>query len=580
VAVYCFENFELDVGACELRRSGEVLRLERRPMDLLILLVERRNELVTREEIVQRLWGERPFVEIETGINTAVRKVRHALGDLRQSPKYVQTVPARGYRFLPDVQLRQEQIPAEPLLRIAVLPFENIGADPEREYFADGLTDETIISLGQIDPLRLAVVGRTFVIPYKRTAKPADQIAQELNVGYIVEGTIRSEGPRLRVACKLIRVRDQAQVWSISVDTEGEQVLDFQRELCTGLAEKIALQLSPGTLDRLSRRHTRDPEAYDLYLRGRYYWNQLSPPTTRRALEYYKRATERDPRYALAWSGLADAHASAPINGDAEPRSAGELARAAARRAEAADSRLAEVQTSLGFVKLFIDWEWPTAEAHFRRAVALDPAYPLAHRMLAVALTHLGQQDAARSAIRRARELDIYAMHYSLSAMIEIHAREPLAAVAFGRHAVAIAPDFWIGHYHLALAYEQNGELERALEALITAARISGGNSKALGMRGYVLAKLDRESEAREVLASLEAIARERFIPPYGTALTLLGLGDLDRSLEQLELGYERRDTGLMFLPVDPKWDPLRGHERFERLLRRCNFRQREQRST
>jgi tetratricopeptide (TPR) repeat protein len=407
---------------------------------------------------------------------------------------------------------------------------------------------------------------------YKRTLKSIGQIADELAVQYVVEGAVRAEASRLRITCKLVRARDQAQIWSTSVDSEGERLLDFQRELCTGLAERIALQLSPGALDRLSRRHTRDPEAYDLYLRGRYYWNQLTPPTTRRAIEYYTRATERDPRYALAWSGLTDAHCSAPINGDAPPRPAGERAQAAAQRAQAADAQLAEVQTSLGNLDLFINWNWPAAEAHFRRAIALDPSYPLAHRMVAVALTHLGQHAAAREAIRRARELDVYAMHYSLSSMIEMHAGDPASAVAFGRQATVVAPDFWIGHYHLSLAYEQAGELERALEESTAAARLGNGNSKAIGMRGYLLARLGREAEAREVLESLDAIARERFVPPYGAALTLLGLDALEQALERLERGYEMRDVGLMFLPVDPKWQPLRGSARFERLLTRCDF--------
>ena len=543
-------------------------------MDLLILLVERRHELVSRDDIVRRLWGERAFVDVEMGVNTAVRKVRQALQDSTDTPAFIQTLPARGYRFLPEVELvqpvRAQQAGAR--VRLAVLPFDNIGTDPAREYFADGLTEEAIVALGQIDPEHLTVIGRTSVMAYKRTTKALDQIGRELDVGYLVEGAVRAEGPRLRITCKLIRVRDQSQVWSLSFDSEGAGLLEFQRELCNAIAEKVALQITPGRLDRLSHRQTRDAEAYDLYLRGRYYWNQLTPPTTRRALEYYTRATERDPRYALAWSGLTDAHASAPINGDAPPSQAAERAHAAARRAADANEQLAEVQASLGNVQLFIDWDWPAAEAHYRRAIALDPSYAFGHRMLGVVLTHRGRHEEARAAMRRARELDIYAMHYSLAAMIEIHGRNPAAAVAFGRQATVIAPDFWIGHYHLAHAYEQAGELELALDAITTAGRLGGGNSKAIGTRGYLLAKLGRDQEAGEVLAGLESIARERFVPPYGMALAWLGLGEHDRALECLERGYQLRDVGLMFLPVDPKWDPLRGQPRFRELLGRCGF--------
>ena len=574
MTTFRFRDFELDVAACELRRAGAAVRLERRPMDLLILLVERRHELVSRDDIVRRLWGERAFVAVEMGVNTAVRKVRQALGDSPEAPTFIQTLPARGYRFLPEVELVQpvRAVDATRRVRLAVLPFDNLGTDPAREYFADGLTEEAIVALGQIDPEGLTVIGRTSVMEYKRTTKSLEDIGRELGVEYLVEGAVRAEGPRLRITSKLIRVRDQSQVWSLAFDSESGGLLEFQRELCTAIAEKVALQIAPGRLDSLSRRQTRDAEAYDLYLRGRYYWNQLTPPTTRRALEYYTRAAERDPRYALAWSGLADAHASAPINGDAPPLEAAERAHAAARRAEAADAQLAEVQTSLGNVQLFIDWNWPAAEAHYRRAIVLDPAYAFGHRMLGVVLTHRGRHEAARAALRRARELDIYAMHYSLSAMVEIHGRNPQAAIAFGRQATVIAPDFWVGHYHLSHAYEQAGELELALDSITTAGRLGNGNSKAIGTRGYLLARLGRHEEAREVLAGLESIARERFLPPYGMALTLLGLGEHERALEALERGQELRDVGLIFLPVDPKWDGLRSQARFRELIRRCGF--------
>jgi len=543
-------------------------------MDLLILLVERRHALVPRDEIVKRLWGERAYIDVEMGVNTAIRKVRQVLGDSHEDPSFIQTLPARGYRFLPQVELLEPPRAADavPRVRLAVLPFENLSTDPAREYFADGLTEEGIVALGQIDPEHLTVIGRTSVMSYKRTAKTLEQIGRELAVEYVVEGAVRAEGPRLRITSKLIRVRDQSQVWALSFDSETGGLLEFQRELCTAIAEKVALHVAPERLDGLMRRQTRDAEAYDLYLRGRYYWNQLTPPTTRRALEYYGRATERDPCYALAWSGIADAHASAPINGDARPRDAAERAQVAARHAEAADARLAEVQTCLGSIQLFLEWDWAAAESHFRRATQLDPAYAQGHRMLAVALTHRGRHDEARAAIRRARELDVYAMHYSLSAMIEIHGRNPRAAVEFGRQATVIAPDFWIGHYHLSHAYEQVGELESALDSITTAGRLGGGNSKAIGTRGYVLAKMGRTEEACEVLSGMESIARERFLPPYAMALTLLGLGEYDRAMECLERGYELRDVGLIFLPVDPKWDALRPHARFRQLIHRCKF--------
>jgi TolB-like protein/Tfp pilus assembly protein PilF len=573
VTAFRFREFELDVGAYQLRRGGQPVRLERRPMDLLILLVEHPGELISREAIVRRLWGERAFVDVDMGINTAVRKLRSALEDSSATPQFIETVPARGYRFLPAVEpLAPARAESPARITLAVLPFENLKDDPDQDYLADGLTEEAIVALGQIDPERLAVIGRTSVMAYRRTTKLLSQIGQELNAEYLVESSVRTEGPRLRITCKLIRARDQCQVWSASFDNEPSQILDFQRELCTAIAEKIALRISPTRLDALARRHPRDARAYDLYLRGQYYWKQLTPSTTKRAVEYYARAAETDPQYALAWSGLADAYASSPISTDAPPLPLLERARDAVRRAQTSEPELAEVQTSIGFLNFFLEWDWPKAEVAYQKAIALDANYPLAHRMLGVLYTHCGRHDAARAAMRRARELDLYAMHYALSAMVELHAHDFPAAVQFGRHATVLAPDFWIGHFQLAQAYEQLGEHDLALEANASASRLSGGNSKTLGLRGYILAKAGRSDEAREVLATLDAISRERNYPPYAAALVLVGLGQTERALQYLESALLVRDVHLLFLPIDPKWDGLRSDARFADLIRRCGL--------
>lgn len=459
---YKFGEFELDVAAYELRRLGRPVRLERRPMELLMLLVERRHDLVSRADIVKKLWGDDVFVDVEMGVNTAIRKVRQALGDSPDASAYVTTVSGKGYRFTAAVEDAERHGATGPgsaeRMTIAVLPFENLSADPDREYLADGLTEEAITVLGQIDPERIAVIGRTSVTAYRKTTKALTDIGRELGAQYLVESSIRSEGGRLRITSKLIRAADRAQVWSATFDNEPRSLLELQRELCGVLATQIHLTLSPQWLDAIEGRQTRDAGAYQLYLQGRYFFNQLTPITTRRALECYTRATTLDPEYALAWSGIADAYAASPINGDAEPRVVTPLARAAADHAVANKPALAEAQISVGILHYFLDWNWPKAEAAFRRGIELDPNLPMGHRMLAILLASMTRHDEARAAIRRARELDpLYVMHQSLSSQIAFFARDYDAAIDFGRQAVVIDPTFWIGYLHLGQAFEQSG---------------------------------------------------------------------------------------------------------------------------
>jgi len=490
----------------------------------------------------------------------------------------VETVPSKGYRFIADVAVAAppEQKSAT-RITLAVLPFENLGADPEREYLADGLTEETIASLGQIDPDRLSVIGRTSVMTYKRTQKTLAEIGRELGAAYLIESSVRAEGTRLRITPRLIRVQDQVQMWSASYDSEPSSLFAFQRELSTAIAEQIRLRLSPERLTAISRPKTLDPEAYDFYLRGRYFWNQISPATTRRAMEYYARATERDPEYALAWSGMADAYASSPITADQPPLRMAPQARDAAARAVAADPNSPDTQTSMGLVKLWFDWDWPAAETAFHKAIALDSSYSMAYRMLGIVSAHMGKHEEASSAIRRARELDpLSAAHHALSAQVAFAARDFSAAAQFAQQATSIDPEFWVGHFQLGQAHEQLGSADLAFEALNNASRFSGGNSKPTAMRGYLFAKLGKSKEAHDVLATLEAVSRERYIPPFASAVVHAGLGQADEAFKWLERAYEARDVHLMFLPIDAKWDPFRNDPRFQAILARCGFAKRD----
>jgi tetratricopeptide (TPR) repeat protein len=407
---------------------------------------------------------------------------------------------------------------------------------------------------------------------YKRTSKSIRDIGAELAVDYVLESSVRHEGDRIRITSQLIRVSDQTHVWASTYDRELTGVLAIQRELGIAIADHVRLQISPEQLSALERQQAQSPEAYDLYLRGRYFWNQLSPPTTQRALEFFARATELDPNYALAWSGIADAVATSPITGDAPPLRVWPRAKEAAERAVRGAPNLAEVQTSLGYVKFWLDWDWMAAEGAFRKAIEANPSYALGHRMLGMVLSHLNRKEEARMAIQRARELDpLNAGHFALSAQIAYAGRDFSAAIEFAQQAITLDPEFWIGHIQLGQAHEQLNNTELALEALINAARLSG-NSKAISQRAYLLAKAGKPDAASKLLHTLEESSGGRYVPPYAIALIYLGMGEKDRVLEHLERAYEAHDVHLAFLTCDAKWDGYRGDARFADLVERCGF--------
>lgn len=633
-----FGEFELSVASYQLRRNGRPVRLERQPMDLLILLVERRTQLVSRGEIVDLLWGKDVFVDVETGVHTAIRKIRQALHDAPETPTFIETVPGKGYRFVAPVEVvasspgsstepealagrpavtesatptTGENVSAgdipgrtprrrarvvtgliavalaaglgawawnnadatRPSVIIAVLPFENLSGDAERDYLADGLTEETIVTLGQIDPDRMQVVGRTSMTEYRRTSKSLATIGRELNADYLVESSVRAEGGRLRITAKLIRVRDQVQLWSDSYNREPGSMLGLQQEMSAAIAEQVRLRLSPERLDALARRQTRNPDAYDLYLRGLNFANQRTPPTTRRAIEYFQRATTLDPDYALAWSGLASAYVASPINGDSDPLNVRPRARAAVAQAVRLGPNLAEAQFALGAENWLLEWDWPAAEAAFRRAVALDSSNAMAHVTLGHVLSQMGRHADAQPLMRRARELDpLYAMPYAMSSQVAFQRGDYPLALEHAGEAIALDPEFWIGHMMRAQVFEQQGHNDRALEELTAAARFSGSNSKALSLRGYVLAKVGRANEARALMATLETVSRQQYVPPYTFALIHAGLRETDAVFEWLDRAYAARDVHLIYLHVDAKWDSYRDDPRFIALLARCDF--------
>jgi len=571
---YEFGNFRLTPGEKQLVCDRGPVKLQPKVFDTLQMLVENHGRLVDKDQFLKSLWPE-TFVE-EATLAHCVSELRRVLRVESGGQEFIETVAKRGYRFLAAVKTLQTNAPkqAKPETVLAVLSFENLGPDMNREYVADGLTEEVIAALGQVDPANLSVIGRTTVMRYKRATKSLQEIGDELKASFLLESSVRSEGGRVRVTSKLIRASDQVQVWSASYDSEPGSVLAFQRELSTTIAQQIRLRLSPQRLEALARRQAHNPEAYDAYLQGRHYWNLFTPATTRKAVECYLRATQLDPKYALAWSGLADAYASSPIHADVRPRDVWEKARHAAEQAVRCEPELVETQTSWGFVKFWLDWDWQEAEVAYRRAIAIDPNYSLVYRMMGILLGHAGhRKDEAREAMDRARALDpLQAMNHALSAQVAFFGRDFKTAVEFARHASVVLSNFWIANFQMSQAWEQLGMYEQALDALGRGCGVGSENSKVVSLRGYVLAKMGRTEEALQIVQSLVSASKERYVPPYAIAQVHAGLGRPDEALHWLDRGVEEHDVHLAMLPMEPKWDALRADRRFGEVLRRCGL--------
>jgi TolB-like protein/DNA-binding winged helix-turn-helix (wHTH) protein/Flp pilus assembly protein TadD len=620
-------------------------------MELLILLVERRGDLVSREEIVERLWGKGTFLDAESSVNTAVRKVRQALKDSTDGPTFIQTISGKGYRFCGSIESVQaaeasgseavgRETPVEASIvpgpvppaslenggepagggtaasaqelrgairrrklriaaavaagslllvslylsgsflpkfhlsapvTLALLPFENLTGNADQEYFADGLSEETIAVLGKLNPSRMIVIARTSTIAYKRRTKTASQIGQELGADYLVEGGVRREGERVRVTVRLIRVRDQSQIWSENYNRFGPDVIRIQDELGDAIARQVQVELSPS--DSNQRKQTRILDAYDPYLLGKHYWNQVTPPAVRKSIEYYQTAIAKDPRYALAFAGLADSYTILPIIGGAAPGDIWPLARNAASQAMRLNDSLSEAQAAAGYVDFWLEWNWGRSAERLRRAIQLNPNNASAHRYYAHLLCNSGRYTESIAQITKAHQLDPVAPATNAMAgqFLFYAGRLPEAIEALDK-AFAIDPDFWVAHIMRGRVYEQSRNPEAAIRSFARAYSTSGGSPIALSLEGSALALSGRRAEAEQIVHGLIEARNRRFIPPSAIALVFAGLGDVESALKWLEMGYEARDVGMMFLPIDPKWNDLRLNPRFRALLKRCHF--------
>ncbi len=563
-----FGTFSVDLRSGELYKQGRKIRLQQKPFQILALLLERPREVVTREELRQRVWAPDTFVDFDHSLKTAISKIREALGDSAESPRYVETLSRRGYRFIAAVAKLPAAAPPEERIRVAVLPFENLSNDREQEYFSDGMTEEMIAQLGSLQPQRLAVIARTSAMRYKHTDKRLDQIGQELNVEHIVEGSVRRAGDRVRITAQLVRVSDQTHLWAHSYERDLRDILALQSEVAQAISNEIRVKLTPQHWVRSVSALPANRQAYEAYLRGRYCWSKRTREGIQRSVDYFLQAIAHDPHYALAYAGLADGYRILAVCGWLAPSVVQQKALAAARRALEIDGRLSEAHKALGAVRFRFDWEWKESEAELQRALELNPSDADAHRVYALYLQALGRVEEAIAEVERARELDPLSllMETALGRALYM-ARRFEAAIAQCRKALELDPDYVPARFNLGRLLVETGKAREAIGVFKKASK--RGEVLYLAALGYAYARAEEEEQARGVLMQLEELARHSYVSAYEVAKIHVGLGEKAEALEWLERAYAERAVGLVAVKVDPVFDPLHSDQQFQGLLRR-----------
>ena len=456
---------------------------------------------------------------------------------------------------------------------LAVLPLENISGDKEQEYFADGMTDALIAELGQIGSLR--VISRTSVMRFKgaRPQGGLEEIARQLKVDALIEGSVLRSGDRVRVTAQLIGAVPERHLWARSYERDLRDVLTLQSEVARAIANEIKANLTPAVQARLARTHAVNPEAYEAYLRGRYFWNKRTGEGTKKGIEFFGHALEKDPAYALAYTGLADCYYLLADYSFLSPREAFPRGKAAATKALELDETSAEAHTSLAVIKSEYEWDWLGAEREFKRAIELNPNYATAHHWYSDYLGEMGRHEEAIAEIKRAQQLDPLSLIINTVAGVRFHwARRYDEAVEQLRKTLEMDPNFAVAHHWLGQVYEQMGQHESAIAEHQKAIRASGGSSQAVAALGHAYAAAGKRNEALRILADLNERRKTAYVSPYDIAVIHVALGEKDQAFEWLEKAYQERAAPIVVLKVDPRLDPLRSDPRFQGLLRRMNF--------
>jgi TolB-like protein/DNA-binding winged helix-turn-helix (wHTH) protein/Flp pilus assembly protein TadD len=623
-----FGAFEADVQTGELRKQGKRIRLQDQPFQLLVMLLEAPGQVVTREQLRSKLWPQ-TTVDFDHGLNKAISKIREALGDSPEHPRFVETVARRGYRFLADVAVvgdgRAKTVPDDPayedfpafsspptttrqkaafgnlarllfgfglalvvasaiswalyhriysspaIRSLAVLPLENVSGDSSQDYFADGMTDALITRLAQINTLR--VISRTSAMTYKNVNRPLAEIARDLNVDAVVEGSVSRAGERIRVTAQLIDARNDKQLWGGSYDEDIRDTLVLQSRVTRVIAGQIRATLNPQERLTLAKSRTVDPDAYEAYLKGRYFWNKRTGEGLRTAIDYFRRAITIDPSYAEAYAGLADSYAVAGDwkYGVLPPQDAFPKATAAAAKALVLDASLGEAHASLAYALDLYGWDWDGAETEYKQAIQLNPGYATAHQWYSWHLFMVGRDDDALLELRRAENLD------PLSLIINADIADALCvahryddAVEQSEKTLKMDSNFAIGHYELGQALTQKHMYDQAIAEFQRAIELSGHSGAFDSNLGYAYAVSGQKEEAIKIINDLEARHPENHSVDADIALIYVGLDDRDEAISRLNKAFDARFKASILRR--PAFDPLRSDPRFQDLLRRMGL--------
>jgi TolB-like protein/DNA-binding winged helix-turn-helix (wHTH) protein/Tfp pilus assembly protein PilF len=633
--LYQFEEFRLDPQSRVLKRGDTTVPLTPKAFDLLLLLIQKAGRIVTKDELMKTVWPD-SFVE-ESNLTQTIFMVRKALEETSDR-RYILTVQGQGYRFLVPVReaaIHRPEIeaPAPPpdaghavdiqfqsqphhaknwrsiviastviaavlivasslwlwrarhnvaeatgKIKLAVLPFENFTGDPGQDYFSDGLTEEIISQLGNLDPAHLGVIARTSVMHYKNSQESIPQIGKDLGVQYVIEGSVRRDAERVRITAQLIQVSDQSHLWAREYDRDLGHLLELQGEIARAVANEIEFSLSGRRPIEAAREITvpapdaNSYEAYDLYLKGRYFWNKRTAEGFRQAADYFQQAVDRDPNYGRAYAGLADTFGLMSTWYVGPQNELMPKARAAALRALELDEGLADAHASLALIKENYDYDWPGAEKEFRRAIQLNPQYATAHQWYAEFLSWQGRFDEAFAETERARQLDPLSLIIASDhAYILYYSRQYESAVKQGRSILELDPNFGHAWGVMLSSYLQLGAYNEAIKVIKRLA----DRDKSPWDWAWEAAVYGRSGHAQETRQALEKLqqgygSRADRIPTL--LIAYLGTGQKEQALDLLERAYSEHSNAVLQIKVDAMYDPLRSDPRFQDLLRRVGL--------
>jgi TolB-like protein/DNA-binding winged helix-turn-helix (wHTH) protein/Flp pilus assembly protein TadD len=609
-----FGTYTFDPALLELRRHGTPVRLQDKPALLLARLLEQPGALVTREELYRHLWPDGTYVEFDAGLNSAVRRLREVLDDSAETPRYVETMARRGYRFVAPAEWlepapeapppepepprpparavrweapllvlavlalvaavvalsrRSAQPPPDPQrVLIAVLPFTELSGDPEQQYFADGLTEEMIAQLGQVEPARLGVIAPGSVMRYRGARRSLREVGRELGVAHVIEGSVQRLEGRVRVAARLVDVETETQRWSTTYERAMEDVPALQADLARAVAQEVQAPRSAEGEARRSSAPPLDPQAYDAYLKGRHFWARRTPQDLERALTFFRLALERAPGYASAHAGVAEAFVYRGWYGFEAPSAAFPQARAAAEAALANDPAHAGARAALGATRMLYDWDLAAGQRDFRQAIEANPSDATVRHWYGFSLASEGRYDAALAQIREGQTLDPRSPGVAAGlAYALLSARRYPEAVQECRASLRLDPGHLPAYKILGWTYEEQGRHEDALRTYdegesATGVRLDADRARTLALAG-------RAQQARQVLARVEAAARERYVPASYLARVHIALGDSEAALALLEKALADRAPELVHPRLAVEFAPLARDPRFQALRRR-----------